>query len=137
MPATETAAAVLPIGATVGSAGLPVMPYKLRFSGSFFNMADFFDELDKTVDVVDSGGTPEVRGRLMTVNGFAMVGDPVHGFPDVQASLSLNTYIVPADQGLAAGASPAGPSPVTDSSSTTVAAADSTAPVPGTAAVSP
>ena len=87
------------------------MPYKLRFSGSFFDMADFFADLDKTVDIVDSGGDPEVRGRLMTVNGFAMVGDPVHGFPLVQASMSLNTYVVPADQGLSDGASPGGSGP--------------------------
>ncbi len=111
------------------------MPYKLRFSGSFFNMADFFAALDKSVNVVNHGGDPEVKGRLMTVNGFAMVGDPAHGFPLVQASMSLNTYVVPAEQGLSDGASPAGPSPVADQS--TVASADSTAPVPGTAAVAP
>ena len=50
----------------------------------------------------------------MTVNGFAMIGDPIHGFPDVQASVALNTYIVPADQGISAGATPAGPTAVTD-----------------------
>lgn len=135
-PATESASAALPIGARVGSAGLPVMPYKLRFSGSFFDMADFFGNLDDTVDVVDRGGDPEVRGRLMTLNGFAMVGDPILGFPLVQASMSLNTYVVPSEQGLADGATPAGPSPVAGAP-TSVAAPDSSAPVPETAAVTP
>lgn len=134
--ATESAAAALPIGATVGSAGLPVMPYKLRFSGSFFDMADFFANLDKTVDVVDSGRDPAVRGRLMTVNGFAMVGDPARGFPLVQASMSLNTYVVPADQGLSGGATPAGPAPAGEASTVTSSSSSST-PVPSTAAVSP
>jgi Tfp pilus assembly protein PilO len=134
-PATEMAAATLPLGAKVGSAGLPVMPYKLRFGGSFFDMADFFANLDDTVNVVERGGDPDVRGRLMTLNGFAMVADPVHGFPEVQASMSLNTYVVPADQGLADGATPAGPAPVADS--TEVAAAGSSAAVPETAAVTP
>lgn len=131
---TEASAATLPIGATVGPAGLPVMPYKLRFNGSFFDMADFFADLDKTVDVVDSGVRPEVDGRLMTVNGFAMVGDPIHGFPLVQASLALNTYVVPADQGLSAGATPAGPTAAADQSTV---ASTSTSPAPGTATVTP
>lgn len=134
--ATEVAAAALPIGAAVGSAGLPVMPYKLRFSGSFFDMADFFANLDDMVDVVDSGGDPEVRGRLMTINGFAMVGDPVHGFPLVQASMSLNTYVVPAGQGLSDGATPAGPAPV-DGTATAVATGESSSTVPSAAAVAP
>lgn len=135
-PATESASAALPIGARVGSAGLPVMPYKLRFSGSFFDMADFFANLDDMVDVVDSGGDPEVRGRLMTINGFAMVGDPVHGFPLVQASMSLNTYVVPAGQGLSDGATPAGPAPV-DGTATTAATGESSSTIPSAAAVSP
>jgi hypothetical protein len=136
--ATETAAATLPIGATVGSAGLPVMPYKLRFSGSFFDMADFFAELDKSVDVVNDGkGDPKVDGRLMTINGFAMVGDPIHGFPLVQSSMSVNTFVVPGDQGLENGATPAGPAPVGDSSTTVNTASTSSSSVPSTAAVSP
>jgi hypothetical protein len=134
-PATEAASAALPIGARVGSAGLPVMPYKLRFSGSFFDMAGFFGNLDDTVDVVVRGGDPEVHGRLMTLNGFAMVGDPLRGFPLVQASMSLNTYVVPAEEGLADGATPAGPS--LTGSPTSVAAPDSTESVPETEAVTP
>lgn len=135
--ATEAAAATLPIGATVGSAGLPVMPYKLRFNGDFFDMADFFASLDRTVDVVNDGsGDPKVDGRLMTINGFAMVGDPKYGFPLVQASLSANTYVVPGAQGLENGATPAGPAPVSDSSTVT-SASTSTSSVPSTAAVSP
>ncbi len=134
---TEADASTLPIGATVGPAGLPVMPYKLRFNGSFFNMADFFAALDKGVEVVNSGAAPKVNGRLMTVNGFAMVGDPIHGFPLVQASVALNTYIVPADQGLSAGATPAGPTVAADPTSTVTSAPTSTSSVPGAAAVSP
>src|SRR4051812_7534884 len=40
-PASEASAALLPIGATVGAAGLPVMPYTLQFTGGFFDIADF------------------------------------------------------------------------------------------------
>ena len=131
---TEADAATLPIGSTVGPAGLPVMPYKLKFNGSFFDMSDFFAELDKGVEVTDEGANPKVNGRLMTINGFAMVGDPMKGFPDVQASLALNTYIVPPDQGISGGATPAGP---TTGSETTVASSETTSTVPGTAVVNP
>lgn len=112
---TEANAATLPIGSTVGPAGLPVMPYKLKFNGSFFDMADFFADLDDNVDLAKPGegdAAPAAGGRLVTVNGFAMVGDPVHGFPLVQSSLSVTTYVLPASQGLAAGANPAGPAPI-------------------------
>src|SRR6188472_3172742 len=48
-PPTEVAASLLPLGATIGPAGLGVMPYELRFKGSFFRMADFIEGLDSLV----------------------------------------------------------------------------------------
>jgi hypothetical protein len=36
------------------------------------------------------------------------------GFPNVEANFSVTTYIVPPEQGIAAGATPAGPAPVAD-----------------------
>ena len=40
--ATETTVAALPLGATVGPAGLPLMPYNFNYLGNFFDVADFF-----------------------------------------------------------------------------------------------
>ena len=37
---------MLPLGATVGAAGLPLMPYDFNYLGSFFDFADFFGDLD-------------------------------------------------------------------------------------------
>lgn len=108
--ATEATAATLPIGATVGPAALPVMPYAFKFQGSFFNMADFFGDLERTVTI--GGRDPKVSGRLITVDGFAFAGDQQEGFPAIEASFSVTTYLVPPEQGLAAGATPAGPAPV-------------------------
>ena len=128
--ATETAAATLPIGAAVGPAGLPITPYTLNYTGGFFDMAGLFADLDDRVKVSDDGGNPVAHGRLMTVDGFAMSADPVKGFPSVAAQIAVTTYMVPADQGIAAGATPAGPAPVgspdapvtvSDSSATTAA----------------
>ena len=135
--ATETAAATLPIGAAVGPAGLPITPYTLNYTGGFFDMAGLFADLDDRVKVSDDGGNPVAHGRLMTVDGFAMSADPVKGFPSVAAQIAVTTYMVPADQGIAAGATPAGPAPVgSPDAPVTVSDSSATTAAP-TAAVSP
>jgi Tfp pilus assembly protein PilO len=105
--ATESAAANLPIGATVGPAGLPVMPYKLSMRGSFFELADFLAGVDRLVH--SRHGRDVVDGRLITIDGFGLAGNEEEGFEVLNASLALTTFLTPADQGLTAGATPAGP----------------------------
>ncbi len=105
---TEAAAALLPIGATIGTAGLGVMPYDLSFSGDFFHVADFISGLDSMVHT--KGTHVAVDGRLMTLDGFALNGDPDLGFPHLDATFAVTTYVTPAAQGITAGASPSGPS---------------------------
>lgn len=105
--ATEASAATLPIGATVGAAGLPVLPYDLTFKGGFFDVTAFMGDLDKQVRVVGSRG--RVDGRLMTVDGFTFKGDQERGFPHLDASLHVTTFVAPADQGVTAGATPTAP----------------------------
>ena len=133
---TEAAAAVLPLGAAVGPAGLPVTPYSLTYFGGFFDMADLFADLDAQVKTSDAGGKPIVRGRLMTIDAFSFSPDPIKGFPRVQASLDVTTYLVPAEQGISAGATPAGPAPVATTDPTTVSTG-TTSPAGTTAAVTP
>jgi Tfp pilus assembly protein PilO len=108
-PATEATAAALPIGATVGPAGLGVMPYKLQFRGNFFEIADFLEGLDRLVRT--ESGNVAVDGRLVTVSGFALSQDKSMGFPSLVANLIVTTYVTPPDQGLTAGATPAAPAP--------------------------
>ena len=109
IPATEAAASVLPLGASVGSAGLGVMPYKLSFAGSFFNVADFISGVDKLVKT--ETGRVGVNGRLMTIDGFALTPDGRTGYPNLEMSLTVTTYLVPPSQGVTAGASPTAPAP--------------------------
>ena len=135
--ATEASAAALPIGATVGPAGLPVTPYTLEYFGGFFDMAGLFADLDSRVKVSDIGGNPKAHGRLMTVDGFALAADPVKGFPSVAAEIAVTTYMVPAEEGLAAGASPAGPAPLGSPDAPVVVSESSTTTAAPTAAVSP
>ena len=67
--ATQAAAATLPPGATVGSAGFPTMPFSFVFSGSFFDMETFLHDVQRFVHVrgqdVDVSGTPAERRRLL------------------------------------------------------------------------
>jgi Tfp pilus assembly protein PilO len=108
--ATESAAALLPIGAAVGTAGLPVMPYALQFRGDFFHVADFVHGLDNRVSTDDEKVL--ASGRLITIDGFTLKADPERGFPNLQASFAVTTYLTPETQGLTAGATPSGPAPV-------------------------
>lgn len=130
VPATEEAAANLPIGATVGPAGLPVMPYSLQFQGDFFHVADFVAGLDRSVST--RHGEVSVDGRLITIDGFSMARDTDLGFPSLLATFAVTTYVTPSTEGLTAGATQAGPTPVsaTASDPQTIAPASSTEPAP-------
>jgi hypothetical protein len=134
---TEATAATLPIGATVGPAGLPVTPYTLEYFGRFFDMAGLFGSLDDRVEVNDNGMNPVSHGRLMTVDGFSMSADPVKGFPSVATQIAVTTYMVPPEQGLAAGATPAGPAPLGSSEAPLAVSEAGTSTAAPTAAVTP
>lgn len=109
IPPTEAAAALMPLGAAVGPAGLATMPYDLSFRGDFFHIADFIEGIDSLVGTKDS--KVAVDGRLLTLNGFALNADPVAGFPQLQATFSVTTYLTPPSQGVTAGATPTEPAP--------------------------
>ncbi|HEX5376211.1 MAG TPA: hypothetical protein VFW48_08625 [Solirubrobacterales bacterium] len=109
--ATEAAASLLPLGAGIGPAGLAVMPYTLTFQGDFFEIADFIEGLDSLVATTNEEAV--VDGRLITVDGFSLKGDPELSFPELKASFSVTTYLTPPGQGITAGASPGGPEAAT------------------------
>jgi hypothetical protein len=109
-PATEAAAALQPLGAVVGPAGLPTLPYDLGFQGTFFDVADFIGGLDGLVTPTDEGASVSPNGRLFTIDGFSLSGDGQS--PTLAANFLVTTYVTPEDQGLTAGASPSAPAPV-------------------------
>lgn len=104
VPATQAAASVLPPGAAVGAAGFPTMPFDFSFQGTYFRLQDFFSELNKFTDAGAGSSKLNVRGRLLTVDGLAL-----SGFPNLTATIHATAYLLPDDQGLTAGATPAGP----------------------------
>ena len=103
---TEVAASLLPLGASIGPAGLAVMPYSLTFSGDFFKLADFIKGLDSLVKTTNE--QVAVNGRLITIDSFSLEAGP-KGFPSLTATFEITTYLTPPSQGVTAGASPAGP----------------------------
>jgi Tfp pilus assembly protein PilO len=142
--ATEAAAATLPIGASVGPAGLPVMPYELKFTGNFFQIADFMKQLDAMVHT--RRGAVDVDGRLLTVDTFSLspletlsegAGQAMSPVPTLAAELSVTTYLTPADQGITAGATLSGPAPSTAITTASATTPSTSSPVSGAAAPAP
>jgi Tfp pilus assembly protein PilO len=112
-PATEASAANVPLGSSVGPGGLSTMPYSLSFTGTFFDVTNFFASLDSLNHVRDGGAMVAADGRLMTVDGFALSrADTLGGgSPPLDVNVAVTTYVTPSTQGLTAGASPSGPAP--------------------------
>jgi hypothetical protein len=121
--------ATLPPGATVGPAGFPTEPFTFTFQGNFFHLANFFGRLERFV--VANNNKVSVSGRLMTLNAITLGAAP-QGFPQITASISATTYLVPASQGLEAGATPTGPGA---SAGQTVSTSASSSSTPAPAAV--
>ncbi len=107
VPPTEAAASLLPLGASIGPAGLGVMPYELSFEGNFFHVADFIHGIDALIHT--SNRNVAVDGRLVTLNGFALSASTQRPFPYLSANFSVTTYVTPPNQGVTAGATPTSP----------------------------
>lgn len=102
---TEAEASLLPLGATIGPAGLAVMPYTLTFEGSFFQVADFIKRLDAMVKTRNEEVT--VDGRLVTVDSFSLASGEGEGATGaLAATFNVTTYLTPPGEGATLGASP-------------------------------
>lgn len=112
VPPTEMAASTLPLGATIGPAGLGVLPYTLIFKGNFFRLADFIKGLDKLVQTENA--KVNVYGRLITIDGFSLEVDSESNFPRLEAKFEITAYVTPpSEEGVMGGATPGGPEPST------------------------
>jgi type II secretory pathway pseudopilin PulG len=123
--ASQSATAALPPGATVGPAGFPIEPFTFTFQGNFFHLAGFLGRLQHFVQMGDQ--KLSVSGRLMTLNAISLGPAPT-GFPQITATISASTYLLPASQGLLNGATPLGPA---SSSTQTVSAPNAGSPSAG------
>lgn len=104
--------------------GLDTVPLELRFTGSFFDLADMFHDLKRFVNVANE--QLNIRGRLMTVDAFSFTSG--QSFPKIEAEMKTRIFLVPASQGAGAGASPSGPGTASGSGSTTAGGSPSATP---------
>lgn len=111
-PAVAGATAPLPPGATVGTAGFPVMPFSFSFRGGFFRLAKFFARLDNFVKAKNA--RVDVTGRLLTIDGLKLEPDTT-GFPNIKATVQATSYLVSPLEGATGGATPSGPAGVVGS----------------------
>jgi Tfp pilus assembly protein PilO len=114
--ATEVAASLLPLGASIGPAGLAVMPYEVTFDGNFFDVADFIAGLDSLVNT--NAEEVKVDGRLVTIDSFTLEGDQQQGFPALDATFTLTTFLTPPGEGVAGGATSTAPPTATPAATT-------------------
>jgi Tfp pilus assembly protein PilO len=111
VPPTEAAASLLPLGATIGPAGLAVMPYSITLKGNFFQIADFIHQIDSLVDPANA--KVGVEGRLITIDGFSLTAskdEETGASAGLDANFVVTTYVTPPGQGVTAGATPTEPS---------------------------
>ncbi len=94
-----------PADGTSGVAGLDTVPLELDFSGSYFDLSNFLHRMKRFVKV--NNQHIKVSGRLITIDGMDL---KLSGFGGrLTATLKATVYLVPKAQGVAAGATPAGP----------------------------
>ncbi len=97
-------------------AGFTQMPFTFIFDGSFSDLYHLFKSLDASTVRTSSGGL-RVSGRLLTLQAVKLehtTGESqgkasASGGGNLTGTITATAYVLPADQGLAAGATPASP----------------------------
>ena len=107
-----------------GAPGLDSVPLEFSFTGSFFDLADFFHRTKRFVRVANE--KIKVQGRLMTIDGLTF---QAASFPVIKAEVLATVYLSPKSEGTTAGATSEGPA--------TTPAAGTPAPAPAPAGNSP
>ncbi len=119
-PAGTAATAALPPGTVVGAAGLVTAPFSLKFSGSYFDLRRFVEDVQTFVRA--KGDHVSVAGRLLTIDGIALTtGDG--GLKQLEADVIATAYL--------------SPSTGSGSSSTTPSTGTTTTPDSGATAANP
>ncbi|MFI4989363.1 MAG: hypothetical protein ACHQHO_00410 [Solirubrobacterales bacterium] len=126
-----SAAASSPVAGAAVSAGFSQMPFTFVFGGSFNDLYHLFQQLN-TATVRTSSGGLQVSGRLLTLQSVKLepASTEASGTHGLTGTITATAYVLPASQGLTAGATPSSPSTTgaaTSASSTSSTSAGSTA----------
>jgi hypothetical protein len=128
-PSDPAAASAAPATGALESVSL-----EFKFTGDFFELANFFHRLKRFVYV--KGDNVRVRGRLMTIDGVEYTAD-AETFPALSATVKASVYLTPKAEGVTAGATPAGPQPASAAAAPVATASSSSSSPTPTAAATP
>ena len=90
------------------------MPFTFVFTGTFFDLEHLFEQLDRFT-LRNASGSLQVSGRLLTIQSIKLTplgtgGEkPGSGPSMLTGTITATAYILPASQGLTAGATPSSP----------------------------
>jgi hypothetical protein len=119
----STGSASSAVAATAASAGFTQMPFTFVFGGSFNDLYRLFRQLNAATVRTSSGGL-QVNGRLLTLQAVKLGPAAAGGsFQQLSGTITATAYVLPASQGLTAGATPN--SPVTPGSATSASSTPS------------
>jgi len=113
----------------VGSTGISAMPFTLQFKGRFFNLSNFFNDLDRFVSVHNE--KVKATGRLLRVETITL-HPSADGYPEMDADVGAASYLVSAPQ---PGVTPAASSSTATPASSSSSSGGSTTPTTTTATV--
>jgi hypothetical protein len=119
---TTTAAAPSTAAPATTTPALDSVALTFNFSGTYFDLADFFHRLKRFVYVANN--QIFVRGRLMTIDTIAFApGGSATGAASstLTATVGATVYLSPKGQGATGGATPQGPAGSTTTTTTTPA----------------
>lgn len=108
------------VAAAAASAGFTQMPFTFVFGGSFNDLYHLFRQLNAATVRTSSGGL-QVSGRLLTLQAVKLEPVGTEGSSGLTGTITATAYVLPASQGLTAGATPT--SPATSSSATSASSA--------------
>jgi Tfp pilus assembly protein PilO len=120
------------VAAAAASAGFTQMPFTFVFGGSFNDLYHLFRQLNAATVRTSSGGL-QVSGRLLTLQGVKLEPAGAEGSSELTGTITATAYVLPASQGLTAGATPT--SPATPGGATSASSTPSTP--SGSAGVTP
>jgi Type II secretion system (T2SS), protein M len=110
----SSASAAATAAANAASAGFSQMPFTFVFNGSFTDLYNLFQQLNRFTVRTSSGGL-QVSGRLLTIQStkLAPASSPGSGkagaVTQLTGTVTATAYVLPASQGLTAGATPSSP----------------------------
>jgi Tfp pilus assembly protein PilO len=109
--ATAGASAAASAAPVAAATGFTQMPFTFVFDGSFSDLSHLFKQLNLSTVRTSSGGL-QVSGRLLTLQAVKLAPvttEATGGSARLTGTITATAYVLPASQGLTAGASSASP----------------------------